>query len=200
MARQGRPSIAAPSHISGALLQQRCAPAPSLHALPDGLLQSQILFYAWAAPWTLRPPLNHPTFILLTPELDAGWQPGPLRRCSSGKARSSSSRATPPRCARMRSTALPNFFCCCTSSRLAPAILSPPSALSDPVSGALFDGSLLSCVLSACSLLLGLVAHDTLDPPGGSRRRGGMRSGLPSRARSVTSLSRPSSPRVAERA
>ena len=83
MARQGRPSIAAPSHISGALLQQRCAPAPSLHALPDGLLQSQTLFHAWAAPWTLRPPLNHPTFLLSTPEFSAGWQRGPLRRCSS---------------------------------------------------------------------------------------------------------------------
>ena len=200
MTRQGRPSIAAPSHISGALLQQRCAPAPSLHALPAGLLQSQNLFYAWDAPWTLRPPLNHPTFLLSTPELLPGWQRGPLRRCSSREFAKlvKSSDAAEVRAQLLDCTAY--FFCCRVAFRLALAILSAPWALSDPASGALFDGSLLSCVLSACSLLLGLAAHDALDPPGGSRRRSGMRSGLPSRARSVTSWSRPSSPSVAERA
>ena len=200
MARQARPSIAPPPCISGASLAQRCTPAPSPHAWPDGLLQSQTLFHAWDAPLTLRKPLNHPAFLLSTPELSAGWQRGPFRRCSSREfAKLVKSRDAAEVCAQLIDCTA-YFFCCRVAARLAPAILSAPWALSDPASGALSDDTLVLCRSPHAGLLLGLVPHNALDYPGGSRWRGGLLSGLLRRARSVTSWSCTPSPSVEERA
>ena len=125
---------------------------------------------------------------------------GPLRRCSSREfAKLVKSRDAAEVCAQLIDCTA-YFFCCRVAARLAPAILSAPWALSDPCSGALSDDTLVLCRSPHAGLLLGLVPHNALDYPGGSRWRGGLLSGLLRRARSVTSWSRTPSPSVEERA